>query len=104
MFMNQQDYISIGTDGLAVIFTGIQTDKLFQLIALGLTILSVLFGIVLKVVSLVKESKSEEPLSEQEKDQKIKDLIKDNEKLQTSLSQIESVVGRANTSTDKKGA
>ena len=108
MFMNQQDFIGIGSDGMAIIFTSIQTEPLFRLIALGLTILSVALGIGFKIYSLVKNRKT---MSDDEKDKTIKSLQEDLAtaqstigQMQNAVKQVQNIAGRVIPTQEKKGA
>lgn len=106
--MNQQDYMAGGSDILSVVFSGIQTESVYKYICLGLTILSIIFGIVLKVISLMKEAKARkaegQEMGVEDLQKHIKELEAENVKLQTSLNQVNTIVGRVNLQSDKKGA
>lgn len=90
--MNQQDIIGASADTMAVVFTGLQTQQIFQLICLAMTIASIIFGIVLKIVSAVKEAKAGKQLTDEEKDAKLAALEADNKKLQSALEKISGVL------------
>ena len=95
--MNTNDIISVSSDSLAVVFTGIQSDDLFRLICLIATIASIVLGIVLKIVSAVRAAKKDgDPkLTEDEKDALINDLRVELNEAKNKLDQVEGILGTA---------
>lgn len=64
--MNQQDLIGMGCDTVAIAGVAIQTDKLLQYVSLGLTILSILVGLIFKIVSWYKTAKADGKITDDE--------------------------------------
>ena len=72
--MNQQDFISIGLDGMAIAGVAIQTDKLLQYISLALTCISIFIGLVLKIISWWKAARADKVVTDEELE-KLKDVL-----------------------------
>lgn len=104
--MNQQDIMGVSADTMAVVCTGLQTQQLFQFISLFLTVLSIIFGITLKIISAVKDAKAKKELTDEEKAAKIAELEAENKKLQEALEKATNIFesGSKLLPKEKKGA
>ena len=95
--MNNTDLMGVSSDTLAVIFTGLQSDDIFKLICLIATIVSIVAGIALKIISAVRAAKKDgDPrLTEDEKDRLINDLRVELNEAKNKLDKVEGILGSA---------
>lgn len=52
-------YVEAGTNGMAVVFTALQTNQIFQLISLILTCVSITISICISLIKWYKDSKAD---------------------------------------------
>lgn len=73
--MNKQ-VINYSLDGIAFILTGLQTEAVFQIISLILTIIATLISIFFTIVSWYNKAKKDGVISKEEYDELFKELEK----------------------------
>lgn len=100
--MNQQDLISMGCDTVAIAGVAIQTDKLLQYISLGLTILSILIGLIFKVVSWYKTAKADGKITDDELEELKSTLQKADSEYNVALKNYNDGVKKALNRKDNK--
>lgn len=82
--MDTKKLLSYTGSAVATIFTGIQTDEIFSIISLVITILSVVLSITISVVDLVQKVKKNGKINTEDVEQLKNDLQKSLDDLNNS--------------------
>lgn len=78
--MKNKEVASYGANILSAIFTGIQTDEIFQIVNLVLTILATIFSISFTIYNWYRKAKEDGKITKEEVDELIDDLKNKKEK------------------------
>lgn len=90
--MKNIDYVS---NGVAVLFTALQTDRLLQIISLVLTIISVLTSLFFTIFKWVKEAKQDGQID-------VNEIIELHDKVNEHIDALNDIVENAQGKEDNK--
>lgn len=92
--MTTKELYSGVLNGLQYIATALQTEQVFQIIQLCLSILTTLILLIFKIISWVKAAKADGKIEQQEIEQVIGTITEDATKIKDDVGKISDIVGK----------